>query len=110
MVHVWVLWGVQALNFSRRCCTAPLAPLSPSLPRSQGSGVARAMKLHFGVSQCTMTLLTLDGALFCAGDGRVRIRCDCGGKHGDGKSRMHANWRRVEPKSKKEIQGTYRNM
>jgi len=25
-------------------------------------------------------------------DGRVRIRCECGGKHQDGKSRMHANW------------------
>jgi len=25
-------------------------------------------------------------------DGRVRIRCECGGKHGDGKSRMHAKW------------------
>jgi len=28
------------------------------------------------------------------GDGRVRIRCECGGKHQDRKSRMHANWRR----------------
>jgi len=26
-------------------------------------------------------------------DGRVRIRCACGGKHKDGKPRMHANWR-----------------
>lgn len=28
-------------------------------------------------------------------DGRVRIRCECGGKHQDGKSRMHANWNPV---------------
>ena len=27
------------------------------------------------------------------GDGRVRIRCDCGGKHQDGKPRMHAKWK-----------------
>eukprot|EP00656_Telonema_subtile_P056321 TRINITY_DN8967_c0_g1_i2.p1 TRINITY_DN8967_c0_g1~~TRINITY_DN8967_c0_g1_i2.p1 ORF type:complete len:241 (-),score=22.22 TRINITY_DN8967_c0_g1_i2:45-767(-) len=26
------------------------------------------------------------------GDGRVRIRCNCGGKHKDGTLRMHANW------------------
>jgi len=26
------------------------------------------------------------------GDGRVRIRCECGGKHGDLKARMHAKW------------------
>ena len=26
------------------------------------------------------------------GDGRVRIRCECGGKHGDRKARMHAKW------------------
>jgi len=25
-------------------------------------------------------------------DGRVRIRCDCGGKHKDTKSRLHAKW------------------
>jgi len=25
-------------------------------------------------------------------DGRVRIRCECGGKHGDSKPRMHAKW------------------
>jgi len=25
-------------------------------------------------------------------DGRVKIRCECGGKHRDGKMRMHANW------------------
>ena len=27
------------------------------------------------------------------GDGRVRIRCDCGGKHQDRKPRMHAKWK-----------------
>jgi len=27
------------------------------------------------------------------GDGRVRIRCECGGKHQDGKPRMHAKWK-----------------
>lgn len=27
------------------------------------------------------------------GDGRVRIRCDCGGKHSDGEPRMHAKWK-----------------
>jgi len=25
-------------------------------------------------------------------DGRVRIRCECGGKYGDNKCRMHAKW------------------
>merc|ERR1712166_1194959 len=30
----------------------------------------------------------------CA-DGRVRIRCSCGGQHGDGQKRMHAYWERV---------------
>jgi len=30
------------------------------------------------------------------GDGRVRIRCECGGKHGDLKARMHAKWTLVE--------------
>eukprot|EP00656_Telonema_subtile_P041897 TRINITY_DN4722_c0_g1_i2.p1 TRINITY_DN4722_c0_g1~~TRINITY_DN4722_c0_g1_i2.p1 ORF type:complete len:326 (-),score=73.53 TRINITY_DN4722_c0_g1_i2:284-1261(-) len=29
-------------------------------------------------------------------DGRVRIRCECGGKHKDGKARMHANWNLVK--------------
>jgi len=28
-------------------------------------------------------------------DGRVRIRCECGGKHRDGTSRMHAQWSAV---------------
>jgi len=32
-------------------------------------------------------------------DQRVRIRCECGGFHRDGKPRMHANWR---PKQKTE--------
>lgn len=32
-------------------------------------------------------------------DGRVRIRCECGGKHKDGKARMHANWNLVKPSS-----------
>lgn len=27
------------------------------------------------------------------GDGRVRIRCECGGKHQDGQPRMHAKWK-----------------
>merc|ERR1712070_66476 len=27
------------------------------------------------------------------GDGRVRIRCECGGKHQDGVPRMHAKWK-----------------
>lgn len=27
------------------------------------------------------------------GDGRVRIRCECGGKHSDGRPRMHAKWK-----------------
>lgn len=31
-------------------------------------------------------------------DGRVRIRCACGGKHRDGKPRMHANWKPVTGK------------
>eukprot|EP00656_Telonema_subtile_P048108 TRINITY_DN5652_c0_g1_i2.p1 TRINITY_DN5652_c0_g1~~TRINITY_DN5652_c0_g1_i2.p1 ORF type:complete len:179 (+),score=21.31 TRINITY_DN5652_c0_g1_i2:164-700(+) len=31
-------------------------------------------------------------------DGRVRIRCKCGGKHRDGKPRMHAMWNPVEEK------------
>jgi len=28
-------------------------------------------------------------------DGHVRIRCECGGKHGDSKPRMHAKWKLV---------------
>lgn len=32
-------------------------------------------------------------------DGRVRIRCACGGKHRDGKPRMHANWKLVKKPS-----------
>jgi len=27
------------------------------------------------------------------GDGRVRIRCECGGKHADNQPRMHAKWK-----------------
>jgi len=30
-----------------------------------------------------------------ASDGRVRIRCKCGGKYNDNKPRLHANWKRV---------------
>eukprot|EP00658_Telonema_sp_P-2_P026645 TRINITY_DN20779_c0_g1_i4.p2 TRINITY_DN20779_c0_g1~~TRINITY_DN20779_c0_g1_i4.p2 ORF type:complete len:108 (+),score=24.94 TRINITY_DN20779_c0_g1_i4:77-400(+) len=30
-------------------------------------------------------------------DGRVRIRCDCGGKHSDGVPRMHAKWSLCNP-------------
>ena len=29
-------------------------------------------------------------------DGRVRIRCKCGGKHRDGRPRMHAKWERIK--------------
>tara|TARA_B100000513_G_C11898946_1_gene184805 strand:- start:835 stop:1371 length:537 start_codon:yes stop_codon:yes gene_type:complete len=32
-------------------------------------------------------------AAIASADGRVRIRCPCGGKHADGKTRMHANWK-----------------
>merc|ERR1712166_92646 len=32
----------------------------------------------------------------CA-DGRVRIRCECGGQHADNKPRMHATWSPVTP-------------
>ena len=32
-------------------------------------------------------------------DGRVRMRCGCGGKYGDSKPRMHAHWTRVETKN-----------
>jgi len=31
------------------------------------------------------------------GDGRVRIRCKCGGKYADNKDRLHANWKLVDP-------------
>jgi len=30
-------------------------------------------------------------------DGRVRIRCECGGRHRDGTSRMHAQWSAAPP-------------
>jgi hypothetical protein len=30
------------------------------------------------------------------GDGHIRIRCPCGGKHGDKRMRMHAKWTRVD--------------
>lgn len=30
-------------------------------------------------------------------DGRVRIRCMCGGKHKDGESRLHTHWSEVPP-------------
>ena len=32
-------------------------------------------------------------AAMASADGRVRIRCPCGGKHADGIVRMHANWK-----------------
>ena len=32
-------------------------------------------------------------------DGRVRIRCECGGQHHDGKARMHATWSSVQDKT-----------
>jgi len=31
-------------------------------------------------------------SMSAGGDGRVRIRCECGGKHQDRKPRMHAKW------------------
>merc|ERR1712166_1145236 len=37
-------------------------------------------------------------------DGRVRIRCECGGKHKDGKARMHANWNLVKPSVHSTVQ------
>jgi len=37
------------------------------------------------------------------GDGRVRIRCECGGKHRDRKSRMHANWRPCTAGSQRSV-------
>jgi len=39
-------------------------------------------------------------------DGRVRIRCACGGKHRDAKPRMHANWKLVEPQNKEDNSDT----
>jgi len=38
-------------------------------------------------------------------DGRVRIRCECGGQRMDGKSRLHAAWVPVDP-SKKPVRVT----
>jgi len=37
------------------------------------------------------------------GDGRVRIRCECGGKHKDRKARMHANWRPCSPDAHRAV-------
>eukprot|EP00656_Telonema_subtile_P028640 TRINITY_DN311_c0_g1_i1.p1 TRINITY_DN311_c0_g1~~TRINITY_DN311_c0_g1_i1.p1 ORF type:complete len:656 (+),score=113.20 TRINITY_DN311_c0_g1_i1:115-2082(+) len=36
------------------------------------------------------------------GDGRVRIRCECGGKHSDGQPRMHAKWKLCREVSRRD--------
>jgi hypothetical protein len=36
------------------------------------------------------------------GDGRVRIRCECGGKHSDGQPRMHAKWKLCRQLSRRD--------
>merc|ERR1719198_2087998 len=36
------------------------------------------------------------------GDGRVRIRCECGGKHNDGQPRMHAKWKLCRQLSRRD--------
>jgi len=36
------------------------------------------------------------------GDGRVRIRCECGGKHSDGQPRMHAKWKLCRELSRRD--------
>jgi len=44
-------------------------------------------------------------SLSTGADGRVRIRCACGGKHKDLKARMHANWKPYNAEARK---GRYR--
>jgi len=44
-------------------------------------------------------------------DGRVRIRCECGGKHNDSNPRMHAMWHRHESKRSRSnhVEGSARS-
>ena len=44
---------------------------------------------------CTYCSVVKTSASLCA-DGRVRIRCWCGGHRQDGQKRMHANWKAVD--------------
>ena len=44
---------------------------------------------------CTYCSVVKTSASLCA-DGRVQIRCCCGGQRQDGQKRMHANWKAVD--------------
>merc|ERR1711907_224977 len=43
-------------------------------------------------------------------DGRIRIRCPCGGKHRDGVSRMHALWTESSPAQKATPENDQRSL
>ena len=60
--------------------------------QSTSRGAAPNVTMRVIMSVTAVVMLTCVYA--CAGaDGRVRHRCECGGKHADSKARMHANWK-----------------
>eukprot|EP00658_Telonema_sp_P-2_P011797 TRINITY_DN1451_c0_g2_i1.p1 TRINITY_DN1451_c0_g2~~TRINITY_DN1451_c0_g2_i1.p1 ORF type:complete len:213 (-),score=31.11 TRINITY_DN1451_c0_g2_i1:504-1142(-) len=77
-----------------------------------GGGYATQPMCHFYpqlIEQQTITTVTRYQCGYCGAikpsnsvgsDGRVRIRCKCGGKHRDGKPRMHAMWSTIQQEIK----------
>lgn len=61
--------------------------------------IARAMEPWYACGYCGVKKTSCSTGK----DGRVRIRCECGGKHRDGKARMHANWRPCSAVSKQNV-------
>jgi hypothetical protein len=65
----------------------------PSVKKAAAGSDEKAVEVEFQCGYCN----AIKGSMSTGGDGHVRIRCKCGGKHGDGKMRMHARWKMLGP-------------
>jgi len=79
---------------------APIKPRQPAKPKQKfielsDSGVEfdkRVALVHLLKYTCEYCSTERESTS-TGQDGRIRIRCECGGKHADGVPRMHAMWR-----------------
>jgi len=79
----------QVTDLSWGSVTSAQTAAAPATKRTKGTGhkyiCGYCSKVKTSASACS--------------DGRVRIRCECGGQYQDGKARMHATWSPLDPQA-----------
>lgn len=72
----------------------------PSMPAALVRAIQQTTVTQYRCGYCRK----LKTSSSTGGDGRVRIRCECGGKHRDSKPRMHAMWLQVSGSSSPDVE------